>query len=135
MHYLWQGYMREIIDFSKFKSEKPLEKQNGGGRIPAILDESLQLKVCRADFHGCYLKVTRATNSCLVGLQGIVVMETRSTFQIIDKTNVLRIVPKTGTSFTFAIDSLVMTVSGSSFVMKPSERAVKKWKRKPTFEL
>ena len=47
-----------------------------GGRMPAVLDENLQLKICRADMHGCLMKVTRALNSCLIGIQGIVVMET-----------------------------------------------------------
>ena len=65
-----------------------------GGRMPAVLDENLQLKICRADMHGCLMKVTRALNSCLIGIQGIVVMETRHTFQIIDKKNILRNVPK-----------------------------------------
>ena len=71
----------------------------------------------------------------LTGIQGIVVMETRHTFQIIDKKNVLRNVPKSGTCFTFVIDGLLITISGSSFVMKPHERAVRKWKRKPMFEM
>ena len=38
-----------------------------GGRMPAVLDENLQLKICRADMHGCLLKVTRALNSCQIG--------------------------------------------------------------------
>ena len=41
-----------------------------GGRVPAVLDENLQLKICRADMHGCLMKVTRALNSCLIGIQG-----------------------------------------------------------------
>ena len=41
-----------------------------GGRMPAVLDENLQLKICRADMHGCLMKVTRALNSCLIGIQG-----------------------------------------------------------------
>ena len=39
-----------------------------GGRMPAVLDENLQLKICRADMHGCLMKVTRALNSCLIGI-------------------------------------------------------------------
>ena len=62
-------------------------------------------------------------------------METRHTFQIIDKKNILRNVPKSGTCFSFVIDGLLITISGSSFVMKPHERAVRKWKRKPIFEM
>ena len=105
LHYLWKDYMREIIDFDSLNSVKskdnirhhPLEEF--GGRIKAILDEPLQLKVCRADLHGCYLKVSKALNACLVGIQGIVVMETRNTLQIINKKNTLLTVPKHGSSF------------------------------------
>lgn len=139
LHFLWLDYMREIIDFGKIdaSTETTNESQTEiyGGRMPAVLDENLQLKICRADMHGCLMKVTRALNSCLIGIQGIVVMETRHTFQIIDKKSVLRNVPKSGTCFTFVIDGLLITISGSSFVMKPHERAVRKWKRKPVFEM
>jgi len=138
LHYLWKDYMREIIDFDSLNSEKsnirhPLEEF--GGRIKAILDEPLQLKVCRADLHGCYLKISKALNACLVGIQGIVVMETRNTLQIINKKNTLLTVPKHGTSFSFSLDGIVITLNGSSLCMKPSERAVKKWKKKPPFDL
>lgn len=135
LHLLWKEYMKEIIDFSKLPEKNADQESFSGGRIPGvILDETLQLKICRADMHGCYMKVTRALNSCLIGLQGIVVMETRNTFRIVNKKNEVKEVPKNGTSFTFAIEGLVVTLSGSSFIMKPSERAVKKWKRKPPFE-
>ena len=45
LHYLWKDYMREIIDFNNLKSVEcnhPL--QEFGGRIKAILDDSLQGK-------------------------------------------------------------------------------------------
>merc|ERR1711935_1231508 len=79
--FLWLYYMREIIDFGKIEaSETAIDAGAAyGGRMPAVLDENLQLKICRADMHGCLMKVTRALNSCLIGIQGIVVMETRNT--------------------------------------------------------
>ena len=46
LHYLWKDYMREIIDFNNLKSVEcnhPL--QEFGGRIKAILDDSLQGKI------------------------------------------------------------------------------------------
>jgi len=132
LHFLWKGYMNEIIDFDKIESSNIQSNQD---RIPAILDENLQLKICRADLHGCNLKVTKAKNCCLVGLQGIVVMETRHAFQIIDRKSVVKNIPKDGTSFTFSLNGHVITIQGSSFIMKPSDRAVKKWKKKPTFDL
>ena len=138
LHYLWKDYMREIIDFESLKksgetcNDHPL--QEFGGRIKAILHEPVQLKICRADLHGCYFKVSKALNSCLVGHQGIVVMETRNSFQIINKKNSVKTIPKHGSSFTFVLDGVVITLNGSSLCMKPTDRAVKKWKKKPMFD-
>merc|ERR1739848_91745 len=101
--------MGKLLILAKLKALRPPSIQG------LLMDENLQLKICRADMHGCLMKVTRALNSCLIGIQGIVVMETRHTFQIIDKKNILRNVPKSGTCFTFVIDGLLITISGSSF--------------------
>ena len=37
--------------------------------------------------------------------------------------------------YSFSLDGIVITLNGSSLCMKPSERAVKKWKKKPPFDL
>lgn len=134
IHFLWQDYMQEILG-QVDQNQKNQKTQAEPGRISAILNENLQLTICRADLHGSMMKITRALNPCLVGIQGIVVMETKNSFQMIDKQSVLRIIPKLGTSFTLAVHGLVITLSGSSLIMKPSDRAVKKWKRRPTFDL
>jgi ribonuclease P protein subunit POP4 len=134
LHKLWLDYIREVLRLEG-QPAAPQVATGHGGRISAILDEQLQLRVCRADLHGCLVKVTRSLNSAILGMQGIVVMETRNTFRIIDKTNILRTIPKNGTSFTFTVDDHVITLSGSSLCNKPSERAVKKWKNKSSFDL
>jgi RNase P/RNase MRP subunit p29 len=41
----------------------------------------------KADFHGALLKVVRSKCSSLVGVQGIILMDTKGTFQIICKDN------------------------------------------------
>ncbi len=70
VHRLWIGYMLELLP--------NLEKH---------LDESLQMRVCRADFHGARVKVTRSNVASQVGIEGFVVMETKNTFQILTKDN------------------------------------------------
>ena len=50
----------------------------------------------------------------------------------------LRTVPKAGCSFTFRADRQgdnVFTVGGDYMTMKPSDRAVKKWKTKGPLDL
>ena len=118
---LWLKYISELVDWSKWKP--------GEG-------DGYQVRLCRADYHGAKVKVTKSPNRELVGTEGIVAVETRNTFRILGTDNVLRTVPKKGNSFTFrAGEEHVFTVGGSSMLMKPSERAVKKWKTKGPLDL
>ena len=45
------------------------------------------MRLCRADYHGAYFKVTRSGCPSLVGLEGFVAAETRNTFQLVAKDN------------------------------------------------
>ena len=47
--------------------------------------DQLNNRLAKADYHGCLLMVTRSKCPSHVGLDGIVVMETKNTFQIICK--------------------------------------------------
>lgn len=122
---LWSGYMAELLDLPS------LEK---GGWSPNLNEETrqlqLQMRICRADFHGAAVKVVGADCSTHIGLQGIVVMETKNTIQIISKDNKLRILPKLGSSFSFKVGEYLFTVPGVSIDSKPGERATKKLKNK-----
>jgi len=122
---LWNGYMKELLD---------LESLQKGGWSPNLNEETrqlqLQMRVCRADFHGASVKVVGADCNSHIGLQGIVVMETKNTLQIIGKDNKLRILPKVGSSFSFKVEEYLFTVPGVSIDSKPGERATKKLKNK-----
>ena len=119
LHDLWKGYMGELIDWSRFKSDP--DTRPGG-------DEGMQTQLCRADFHGAYFKVTRASNPGLMGVEGYVLMETKNTLQILGKDNVLKTVPKSGSTFSYQYGGHLIQISGSTMCMKPAERNVKKWK-------
>lgn len=119
LHELWKGYMSELVDWSRFKSDP--DTRPGG-------DEGMQTQICRADYHGAFFKVTRASNPALMGVEGIVLMETKNTFQILGKNDVLKTVPKSGSTFSFQYDGHLIQISGSTMCMKPGERNVKKWK-------
>ena len=62
-------------------------------------------------------------------------METRNTLQLLTEMDEIKIIPKSGTSFSFCLDNHLFTVGGSNFCLKPSERAVKKWKNRPPYDL
>ena len=63
---------------------------NLGDRKSGLIDESLPMRICRADLHGAHVKVTRSNVASQVGLEGFVVMETKNTFRIISKDNKVR---------------------------------------------
>lgn len=135
MHSLWLDYMRSVVGKlggGKRGSDVTMTSSSG---VQTLGDEQLQMRVSRADLHGAFVKVVRAPNNKLIGLEGYVVMETRNTVQIVTKKSRRKIVPKSGSYFSFCVDDFLFTVDGSNMCMKPSERAVKKWKNKPPLEV
>ena len=77
LHHMWIGYMWEIL-----------------GMIPGqscyVTAQSAGSKLASADYHGAELMVTRSRCVGLVGLKGIVVRDTKFTFQVITKKNELK---------------------------------------------
>jgi len=125
LHNLWAGYMKELLD---------LEGLEASGWKPGLNEEprqmQLQTRLCRADLHGAMVKVAMATCPSHKEVQGLVVMETKNTLQILGKDNTLRVIPKLGSSFTFVVGGYLFTIPGASIDSKPAERATKKLKNK-----
>jgi ribonuclease P protein subunit POP4 len=125
LHSLWRGYMGELLDLPSLEA---------GGWEPNLNEEprqlQLQIRLCRADLHGAMVKVSAAHCPSYVGLEGIVVMETKNTLQIISDDNRLRYIPKLGSNFSFKVKDYLFTLPGSSIDSKPGERATKKLKNK-----
>ncbi|XP_040565161.1 ribonuclease P protein subunit p29 [Lepeophtheirus salmonis] len=119
---LWKSYIRELLDLKNYVHPKE------------TIESLLQTKLCRADYHGSNLTVTKSHCKSFVGMKGTILMETRNTLQIITKKNELKVIPKKNTSFSFELDRYVFTLSGTNMCCKPSERAVKKWKNKIPYD-
>ena len=77
LHGMWQGYMREVLGMMV-------------GKAAYITAQSAGSKLASADYHGAELLVVRSRCTSLVGLTGIVVRDTKFTFQIITKRNELK---------------------------------------------
>merc|ERR1712029_650322 len=122
MHSLWLDYMRSVVG-KRSPSPQSASDVTVTSSVETLGDEQLQMRV------------GRATNNKLVGLEGYVVMETRNTVQIVTKKSRRKTVAKSGNYFSFCVDDILFTVDGSNMCMKPSERAVKKWKNKPPLEI
>lgn len=74
LHRMWVGYIHEVLGGEAFL---PVTATTAG-------------KLCSADFHGAEIEVVRARCVGRVGLRGIVVKDTKFTFEIITKSNQLK---------------------------------------------
>lgn len=78
LHGLWIGYIREVLGL------------NDSGRNVYVTPGACGQMLATADMHGTLVTVVRARCVSRVGLEGIVVRDTRHTFEIITKKNVVK---------------------------------------------
>lgn len=133
LHKMWIGYIQEILGISE-------------GRFRTASTGTVSTLVS-ADFHGAELEVVRSRCVSRVGTKGIVVKDTKFTFDIITKENVLKTLPKEHTVFRFEVPrqpleqleaiqpsqgqedkSLVFELHGEQFQHRAVDRANKKFK-------
>lgn len=90
---MWEDYIREILfgDAGVGRSVRRVEPNDAGPKLVS------------ADYHGAELEVVRSRCVSRVGLKGIVVKETRFTFETITKDNKVKRIPKEGTVFRFEL--------------------------------
>ena len=120
--------MREILGLSGEGSGKVYVTPSSAGQMLAS-----------ADMHGARLSVVRSRCVCRVGLEGIVVRDTRHMFEIVTKGNTVKSVPKEHTIFRFEIPlpsaekeeetrPLVFEIFGEQFQTRAPDRANKKFR-------
>ena len=129
LHNLWVGYMREILGLS----------EDGSGKVYVTPSSAGQM-LASADMHGAKLCVVRSRCVGRVGLEGIVVRDTRYTFEIVTRGDTVKSVPKEHTIFRFEIPPpakdgedgegrpLVFEIFGEQFQTRAPDRANKKFR-------
>ncbi|KAL9040968.1 MAG: hypothetical protein Q9214_004281 [Letrouitia sp. 1 TL-2023] len=147
LHKMWLAYMQEILGMKPGEQNR-VTAQNAGPKIAS------------ADYHGSKLMVVRSRCVSLVGLEGIVVRDTKFTFQIITRKSKMKTIPKKYTIFQFQIpqpvssaqdtkedrmevdgvDSssrkpLIFELNGSQFENRATDRATKKFKQRNLTEI
>ncbi|XP_061197888.1 ribonuclease P protein subunit p29-like [Saccostrea echinata] len=115
MHELWKDYMRQTLGLAD--KSKSFVQHN----CESIL---------KADFHGCFLTVSKSCCPSYIGATGIVIMETKNTFKIITKQNHVKCIPKRNSVFMFEIDGHYITLYGNNFCCHPVLRSTYKFKPK-----
>ncbi|KAK5173459.1 uncharacterized protein LTR77_002140 [Saxophila tyrrhenica] len=130
--------------------EIPKEQQNSGddgkpGRTYVDAASAGPI-LSSADYHGALVEVVRSRCASRVGLVGIVVKDTKFTFELVTRKDVLKTVPKEHTVFRFSISfegegatggsseeaserrPLVFEIYGSQFETRAPDRANKKFR-------
>ncbi|KAI9668080.1 MAG: hypothetical protein M1821_000900 [Bathelium mastoideum] len=137
LHRMWVAYMQDILGLGK--------RRGDGKLVKGITPQASGQLLVSADFHGADIAVVRSRCVGRVGLRGIVVKDTKFTFEIITRSNELKVLPKEYTIFRFEIpipspaapneheqiaetSPLVLELHGSQFRTSAPGRAMKKFK-------
>ncbi|EDQ92363.1 uncharacterized protein MONBRDRAFT_21969 [Monosiga brevicollis MX1] len=124
----------------KTKANSNRRKEVGAITIPATSNQrkhlrTMESRLARADFHGARITVVRHKSPGLVGVTGIVLQETENTLRIITPQDELQTLPKSAAIFGFELGPLTVNVYGNNLRFKPSDRAVRKFKLRDSWDL
>ncbi|KAJ9627716.1 hypothetical protein H2203_002929 [Taxawa tesnikishii (nom. ined.)] len=125
LHGMWCNYIREVLG-------------HAGAYVAAQSHGPMLLS---ADYHGAKVEVVRSRCVDRVGLRGIVVKDTKFTFEIVTEANELKTLPKEHTVFRFKVPHagkeitdgsaarpLVFEIHGSQLEHRAPDRANRKFK-------
>ncbi len=118
MNKMWQEYITELMNNTNNK-------------------ENILEKILKADFHGAILTVINSTNKNNIGISGIVLFESRRTFNIITKKNEIKTILKQGCIFETLLEfnKMNILIYGENFIYKSAERTKVKFKPKFYFNM
>jgi ribonuclease P protein subunit POP4 len=136
LHRLWQSYMIDLL-FGSQNSDHQLTKNQ-------ML--ACAAKLATADYHGAKLDVVSSRNPSLVGIQGIVIWEARSSFLIVVEEDVskktkggLKFVEKKESLFHFTVshgnETYDFEIIGSRFLYRTADRSGRKFKTRSVDDL
>lgn len=145
MNELWLGYIQDLLEIDTVrKADK------------AYNEQQVLLRLCSAEFIGCFMRVVRSTNQNCVGISGIVVYDSKDYFVLVcertgkDPVGGFKMVEKKGTLFSFVVplfdvqhddldandaNYMEFSVIGSRFQFRSAERSGKKFKSKKVDDL
>ncbi|KAI7346752.1 RNase P/MRP, p29 subunit [Hortaea werneckii] len=91
LHRMWCAYIREILGLG-CEGKRTFVDANSAGPI-----------LVSADYHGALLEVTRSRCLSRVGVKGIVVKDTKFTFEVVTTRDEVKVLPKEHSVFRFEV--------------------------------
>ncbi|XP_015117251.1 ribonuclease P protein subunit p29 isoform X3 [Diachasma alloeum] len=92
-------------------------------------------KLMRADLHGARVTVVRSKCPSLVGINGIVLQDTRNTFRVMGRDDKIKTIPKEVVVIKIHLPGAALELFAKELCIRPAERAVKKFKANHLGEL
>jgi ribonuclease P protein subunit POP4 len=111
MHALWKQYISTLL--------------NNAQQADTIYN-----KMLKADLHGSIIEVIDSINKNQINISGIVILETRRSFVIINKNDKLKTILKKGSTFRISLGYTAVKIIGDNFMYKAVERSKAKFKNK-----
>ncbi|XP_076636605.1 ribonuclease P/MRP subunit POP4 isoform X2 [Colletes latitarsis] len=87
------------------------------------------------DFHGAEISVVGSKCPSLIGLHGIVIQDSKNTFRICGKDNIIRTIPKDVIIMNIYLNQIKLELFGKDISIKPADRTIKKLKSGRIYEL
>ncbi|XP_018801006.1 PREDICTED: ribonuclease P protein subunit p29 [Bactrocera latifrons] len=119
IHRVWKRYVREALGIES------------GDVLPTVYEkghDSICQALMKIDLHGAQIKVLESKCETLVGLIGVVVLETKNIFKIVSTDDRLRSIPKHDSVFCITIGNIEVVAYGKQLLTRSAERSVKKIK-------
>lgn len=120
---MWKKYAEDLLGINYFL-EHGWKAEDRDTRT-----EAMQNRVRKIDYFGCFLRVTKSRCSEYVGIQGIVIRETKNTFVLIRPDDVVRTIPKLHSEFSFVVGTVGFSVLGNHLHQRSVERAKHNFKK------
>ncbi|KAK9876374.1 hypothetical protein WA026_012685 [Henosepilachna vigintioctopunctata] len=114
---MWKQYMR--CNLGLFKRTPNCHEQEWA---------NFSTIVSKCELIGAEVTVIRSKVPSQIGISGVLVLETKMTFQLVTRQSKLRTILKETAVFEFQLDNMKFTVFGKHLLTRPSERSVKKIK-------
>eukprot|EP01087_Luapelamoeba_hula_P002258 TRINITY_DN1194_c3_g1_i3.p1 TRINITY_DN1194_c3_g1~~TRINITY_DN1194_c3_g1_i3.p1 ORF type:complete len:296 (-),score=72.41 TRINITY_DN1194_c3_g1_i3:35-922(-) len=127
--------IKERVTYAQFVPLNELWNQYINDTLKDANGQAFTTRMLKADFHGAIVTVIQSKCPSLIAAEGIVIKETSNTFQIINKANKLKVIPKQNSIFSITACSKTVTLYGNNFMFRSADRSARKFKYKPTIQL
>ncbi|RXG69181.1 Ribonuclease P protein subunit p29 [Armadillidium vulgare] len=119
LHKMWKEYALQMLGIGHNQEKSKDSDGTSNKKFITIL----QQKVRKIEYFGSLLKVTKSRCSEYIGIEGIIIQETKNTFSFITVDNCVKIVPKLHSEFSFIVGNFGFSILGNHLHQRPVDKA------------